>query len=148
MGSPLIPLPEELIPLARQKARAMTHRGLNRCDLEDLEQVLSLRAWLSLPSYSPQKGPLRAYLCTVMNRAASNFIRDQRACKRTPIHNTSLQISSTFGDGAATELAQRIGRKELDARTGGRSEDETVAIERDMDLKAFLRDCRPATAFW
>ena len=91
MNRPVASLPEEFLPIVRQTARAMLRRGLNRVDAEDLEQAVSLRAWLSLPRYSPEKGPLGAYLQTVVKRAAANFLRDRRASRRSPTGFTSLQ---------------------------------------------------------
>ncbi len=142
MGSPIVPLPEELVSIAKQTARAMTCRGLSQSDVEDMEQVVSLRAWLSLRYYSPDRGPLSAYLQTVISRAALNFMRDQRASRRAPIRMTSLQREA-FRDSESTDFSQLISRAELDARTGGTGEDEFTVADRLMDVNEFINQLSP-----
>jgi RNA polymerase sigma factor (sigma-70 family) len=142
MDRPVAVLPEELLPIVKQTARMMSRRGLNRDDAEDLEQAVTLRAWLSLPRYLPEKGPLGAYLQTVVKRAAANFLRDQRSGRRTSIGATSLRtgVAPPIDE---TDLSQSFTRAELDARTGGRSEDQFAAADCSIDVNELIKKLAP-----
>jgi len=62
------------------------HRmNMHENDFEDLNQLILIKLWQRLKSYSSDKGKFRSWLSQVTRNTVLNFLRDRQALKNAPI---------------------------------------------------------------
>lgn len=91
--------------LIRRKAWKLVGRaGLQLQDRKDLEHELTACALQRLPAYNPQRGPLAAFLSTVLDHAGADLLRYRRAEKRHYRRAHSLQQIASDNDHEITDV--------------------------------------------
>jgi RNA polymerase sigma-70 factor (ECF subfamily) len=120
--------------IRRKINQIIGHAGLTRQDGDDLQQDLFLRVLQSLPSFDSNQGHRNKFITAVVERHVANILRNKRAEKRDHRRISSLNIMVSIGEDEATELAETIGQRELDAQRGRhpRSDEELAQLAQDM----------------
>ncbi len=121
--------------IIRRKINQLIGRaGFTRQDRDDLEQDLFLRVLQSLPSFDSNHGHRNKFITAVVERHVANILRNKRAEKRDHRRIGSLNVMVSIGEDEATELAETIGQRELDARRGRhpRSHEELAQLAQDV----------------
>lgn len=121
--------------IIRRKINQLIGRaGFTRQDGDDLQQDLILRVLQSLPSFDSDQGHRNKFITAVVERHVANILRNKQAEKRDHRRISSLNVKVTISEDEATELAQTIGQRELDARRGRhpRSDEELAQLAQDM----------------
>ena len=88
----------------------------------------------SLPSFDSNHGHRNKFITAVVERHVANILRNKRAEKRDHRRIGSLNVMVSIGEDEATELAETIGQRELDARRGRhpRSDEELAQLAQDV----------------
>ncbi len=125
--------------LIRRKVQQLIGKaGFTARDREDLEQQFYLRVLQALRSYDPAVAHERVFLTAVVDRQGANLLRDKQAAKRNQRRVVSLNVTVYVEGEGPTELAQMIGRRELDARLGLETRSEQELLERALDVAAVI----------
>jgi RNA polymerase sigma factor (sigma-70 family) len=139
MSKNRVEIPQSVMAIVRRKTTQLrAQRRISREDADDVAQSLYLKVTKALPAHDPSKGSVEAFAQTVVNRAAANVIRDQRAAKRAPGRAVSLHVMIKLDDGEYGELAQTISQRELSARTGAQQVNAIEAFERAHDIAELI----------
>jgi RNA polymerase sigma-70 factor (ECF subfamily) len=128
------PIDQVVRALIRRKANQLIGRaGLTRQDREDLEQELLRLLLQRLSTIDQQRARTSAFLATVIERLASNLLRDRRAAKRDGRRTSSLNVPAS-GEDAPAELVDTITRREQEARRGRhpRGDEELAQLASDV----------------
>jgi RNA polymerase sigma factor (sigma-70 family) len=118
----------------RRKAREIARQpGFSPTDREDLRQQLCVRVLERLPQFDPNQGCFNAFVKLIVKQFASDCRRHQRAQRRDRRGDASLNIL-VEGEEGPLELAQTIGRRELNARLKReeRPAEETIDLAHDL----------------
>jgi RNA polymerase sigma-70 factor (ECF subfamily) len=118
----------------RKFAQLIGRAGFSKQDRDDIEQELILRVLQSLPSIDPVQADRNVFITTVVERFVANILRDKQADKRDHRRVGSLSVMIDIKEGGATELAQMISQRELDAQRGvqPRSDEDQAQLARDL----------------
>jgi RNA polymerase sigma factor (sigma-70 family) len=127
----------------RRKARRLAQQpGFSRSDEEDLRQQLCVRVLERLPQFDPAQGCFNAFVKLIVNQYAANCRRYQGAQMRNRSGDTSLNVL-VEGEEGALELAQTIGRRELNARLRRDERPAEDALDLGQDVSSFLSTLPP-----
>lgn len=121
--------------IIRRKINQLIGRaGFTRQDGDDLQQDLFLRVLQSLPSFNSNQGHRNKFITAVVERHVANILRNKQAEKRDHRRISSLNVMVSIGEDEATELAETIGQRELNARRGchPRSDEELAQLAQDL----------------
>ena len=125
--------------LIRRKIQHLIGKaGFTLQDREDLEQQFYARVFKALRSYDPAVANERVFLTAVIDRQGANLLRDKQAAKRYQRRVVSLNVTIHVEGEGPTELAQTIGRRELDARLGRSTPSDQELLERVLDVAAVI----------
>jgi RNA polymerase sigma-70 factor (ECF subfamily) len=130
--------------IVRRKINQLIGRaGFTRQDGDDLQQDLFLRVLQSLALFNSNQGHRNKFITAVVERHVANILRNKQAEKRDHRRISSLNVMVSIGEDEATELAETIGQRELDARRGRhpRTDEELAQLAQDMtEMIATLPD--------
>jgi RNA polymerase sigma factor (sigma-70 family) len=122
----------------RRKARELSRQpGFSRSDREDLQQQLCVRVLERLPQFDPQQGCFNAFVKLIVRQFAANARRHNRAEMRDRTNDASLNVL-VDGEEGPLELAQTIGRHELNARLSREERPVDEAIDLATDVAQFV----------
>jgi RNA polymerase sigma-70 factor (ECF subfamily) len=125
--------------LIRRKIEQLIGKaGFTAQDRQDLEQQFRVRVLQALRSFDPAVAPERVFLTAVIDRQGANLLRDRQAAKRYQRRVVSLNVTIHVEGEGLTELAQTIGRRELDARLGRDTRSEQDLLDRVLDVAAVI----------
>src|SRR5688500_925796 len=127
----------------RRKARQFARQpGFSRTDRDDLQQQLYVRILERLPQFDPRQGCFNAFVKLIVNQFGNNCRRHIRAQIRDRRDDGSLNVL-VDGEEGPIELAQTIGRRELNARLNREERPADEAIDLSQDLATFLASLPP-----
>lgn len=108
--------------------------GFTEQDRESLEQEMLARVLQGLKAFDAAKSHRNVFVTTVVERFVANILRNKQAAKRDHRRICSLSVMITVTDEGPIELAQTIGRRELDARRGRypRTDEDLAQLMFDM----------------
>jgi len=125
--------------LIRRKTQQLIGKaGFTSQDREDLEQKFYARVLQALRSFDPAVAHERVFLTAVVDRQGANLLRDKQAAKRYQRRVVSLNVTIHVEGEGLTELAQSIGRRELDARLGRDTPSDQDLLDRVLDVAAVI----------
>ncbi len=103
--------------IIRRKVKQLIGRaGFTKQDREDLEQDLLVRVLQSMPRFDEDQAHFNKFVTAVVERYVANILRNKKAEKRDHRRVKSLNVTIDVAEEGATEFAQTIGDRELDAR--------------------------------
>lgn len=131
--------------LIRRKARQLVGQaGFTRSDMDDIEQELVLKLLKHRSAYDPAQSHWHAFVTTVVERHTATILRNKRMEKRDHTRVCSLSIIVDDPINGPYELAQTIGRSELDRRLGLATRLDHDLAQLIQDLATVLADLPPA----
>lgn len=133
--------------LIRVKARQLVRRPeFTACEVEDLEQELSLHILTRLDRFDPSRGSINTYFARVVDTAIAMLIRERGRIKRNGgagVEIESLEKMVDQPDGAPTSLGGNLS----DADAGHRYQTSHVSdLERSdlrMDVQSVMEELPP-----
>jgi len=127
----------------RRKARELARQpGFKGTEKDDLRQQLYLRILERLPQFDPSQGCFNAFVKLIVRQFATDCRRHMSAQMRDRRSDVSLS-SLVAGEEGPVELAQTIGRRELNARLHRDEQDTEATSDLAQDLAAFLASLPP-----
>lgn len=127
----------------RRKARELSRQsGFTSTDRDDLQQQLCVRVLERLPQFDPAQGCFNAFVKLIVKQFATDCRRHTRAKMRDRRNDASLNVL-VEGEGGPVELAQTIGRRELNARLQREERSPAETIDLSQDLTVFLASLPP-----
>lgn len=128
----------------RKKHRLLAGRpALRGIDAEDLFQHLRAHVLEKLSAYDPGRGPMSAFLHTLLEHAAANFFRDHFAGKRDPRGVISLNRQMAGRRRSAPELGDLVGQSAHARRTGRDPGEAADQVDLRLDLAEVLQTLPP-----
>lgn len=126
--------PFEMQAVRRKVRRIIGRAGFTRQDRPDLEQELLLRLLQSLPLFDASRGRREAFIVAVVDRDASNLVRDAMARKRDRRGVGSLSAEVATPGGAPAELGATLvdGANHGHRQTEPRSHEELDRLRQDV----------------
>jgi RNA polymerase sigma-70 factor (ECF subfamily) len=137
MGPDDAPQPIDQIAsdLIRRKARKLVGRaGFTSQDREDLQQEFLVRVLPQLRAFDPRRGPVHAFVSTVIDNCAADLLRERLAQKRDYRRLRPLHKARAPDEEAADQRAAEPGQDAHDARLGRspRSPEEKAQLASDV----------------
>lgn len=127
----------------RSKARKLVRRaGFSRSDLEDIEHDLYLKLLKQLPAFDESQLEPRAFVKMVLDRYATNILRDRCAEKRHYGKVHSLNTSIVEEDGSEIELIETISEDQLYQHLGGKN----LSAQESLELKLAIAEILPTVS--
>lgn len=125
--------------IRRKSRQLLGHASLRKSDRADVEQELKMEVWKAIPKFDPVEGNWRAFVATVVERQAEQFLKRRRAEKRNADNEIdSLDLLVTDADGVEVPLATQIGPEHRAAVTGVHVLDEHEQTELRLDVETLL----------
>ena len=123
--------------IIKRKTRQLIARaGIPASDQDDIEQDLAMYLWRIASAYDPQRGPLEAFVTTLVSHEGSKIVRRRRAKKRGNGSVTSLKKDAPVSDRSSDPLSHFTTELGADARTGHVRISVQAHSELSIDIEA------------
>lgn len=128
--------------LIRVKARQLVRRPeFTACEVEDLEQELTLHILTRLDRFDPSRGSLNTYLARIVNTAIAMLIRERGRIKRNggaSVEIESLEKMVDQPDGSPAPLWATISDSDANRRYQTSHRSYLERSELRMDVQAVM----------
>jgi RNA polymerase sigma factor (sigma-70 family) len=133
--------------LIRVKARQLVRRPeFTTCEVQDLEQELTLHILSRLDRFDPDRGSLNTYCARIVNTAIAMLIRERGRIKRnggTGVEIKSLEKMVDQGDRAPAPLQSTISQTDTNRRFQSQPLSPLEQSQLRMDVQAVLDKLSP-----